>query len=147
MCWNQIFWSPDWGLTVIQELWFQFLCINPSSEQPWSFFHLITRQNSDWLNSIGAVLRNGQASPAHSEHDKPQQRGGPRRSWGRRQGQARESAPPRGPTNSEAKSHPRSKQQSARHSPLTCLAYGSIRYLSLIPSHLYNNFTTTIPNY
>lgn len=41
-------------LAVIQELWFQFLCINPSSEQSWSFFHLIEWQNSDYLSSIGS---------------------------------------------------------------------------------------------
>lgn len=46
---------------VIQELWFQFLCINPSSEQPWFFFHLIEWQNLDWFNSLRAVLRMGRS--------------------------------------------------------------------------------------
>lgn len=46
---------------VIQELWFQFLCINPSSEQPWFFFHLIEWQNLDWFNSLRAVLGTGRS--------------------------------------------------------------------------------------
>lgn len=74
---------------VIQELWFQFLCINPSSEQPWFLFHLIKWQNSNWLNRTGAVLRNRQVSPVPTEHDKPQWWGGPGRSWGTLLGFAR----------------------------------------------------------
>lgn len=56
---------------VIQELWFQFLCINPSSERPQFFFHLNDKAQTDLT-----ALRGGQVSPIPPERDKPQQ-GGP----------------------------------------------------------------------
>lgn len=154
--------KPKLTFTVIQELWFLFLCINPSSEQPWFFFHLIKGQNSNWLKSIGAVLGNGQVSPVPTEHDKPQWRGGPGRSWDVWQGcigwrkdtggcswaWAHGQAPSWAVQTRRLKAtHAPSNKVLVIRTSIVLPAASFTHYLSLILRHPYNNFISTLPNY